>query len=974
MQAGVESDVPNAGNIGRNSVNISANGARPFENSVTFNGMIGDNIVSQGFDDASDKPGIAIPAPDSIQEFKVQTGLYDAEYGRQGGANVNLVTKSGTNDIHGTMFEFVRNNAFNANAFFNNTTGTPKPVLKQNQYGGTVGGPIKKDRMFWFFSYQGTQQSNGISSSSNISVNLPQMGDRSAKALGALYAGKTGLGAAAGGVPIAADGSNINPVALALLNAKINGNYAIPTPQIIQANGTGFSTLSIPAKFTENQVVANIDQVLPSGEHRALKMFWALLPQTLPFGSGNVPGYSEKDKRMNLNFALSDTRPFTPRIVNDLRLGYNRLFVQQVPTEPLKSTDIGLTPAVSEFLGLPSISVSGLFSIGPSSNNDQTMLIHNIELADTLSITKSKHDIRIGGNVSPHRVNWYDAYLARGSISFQSFPDFLLGMSAAQNGTAVSNVSSASTNNGIFRSHPRYNDFSLFIQDDYRPTQRLSLNLGLRYQYNGWQWDARGRNSGFDRSLANYGPIPTGGTFAGFVIPNNANVTVPAGFTVLDRKTMVANENWLGFSPRFGFSFRPISSRNDFVVRGGYGLYWSPLGGTVTMQGWFDPWAVLFTSGGSAGPNSTFQAPFTPAPPPSSAFPVFIPITTGSTRSLEYVASDMKEPYTQSWSLNTQYGLPGGFMMELGYVGSKGTHLDGSLYPNQALLASSGAPIHDQTTNTLQNINSRVPILGFTTRALNEFDNIFDSHYESAQLSLRKQYSNRMTFQVAYTLSHSIDDVGASGSGRNQPLGSYTGDFYNHSGNVGSSSFDRRQRFVTSYLYDIPGLTQTKVLNAVTNGWGFSGVTVIQSGLPFSITDSTAGTIYGASSYAQFAPGMSASNAKLSGRTQDRLNQYFNTSAFAPPPVIGNGTGFGNSGRSILQGPGQANFDMSLKRTFNTPSDKGKVEFRSEFFNVFNHPQFGNPGSARSSASSFGHIQSTVVAPRIMQFALKYMF
>src|SRR5262245_6957684 len=307
MQSGVVSEVPNAGNIGRNSVNISANGARPFENSVTFNGLLADNVVSQGFDDAPDKPGIPIPAPDAIMEFKVQTGLYDAEYGRQGGANVNLVTKSGTNQIHGTLYEFLRNDALNANDFFRNATNQPRGVLKQNQYGGTIGGPIQKDRTFWFFSYQGTQQRNGVSNASSKTVNIPLMGDRSARALGALYAGKRGLQDTPKppnnlpvGVPIAADGSNINPVALALLNVKYpDGSYAIPDPQT-QRNGTGFSAFSIPAKFSENQVVADFDQVLPSGEHRSLKAFWALLPQTLPFSSANVPGYGETDKRMNL--------------------------------------------------------------------------------------------------------------------------------------------------------------------------------------------------------------------------------------------------------------------------------------------------------------------------------------------------------------------------------------------------------------------------------------------------------------------------------------------------------------------------------------------------------------------------------------------------------------------------------------------------------------------------------------------------
>ncbi len=979
MQPGVASDVPNAGAIGRNSVNISANGARPFENSVTFNGLLADNVVSQGFDDAPDKPGIPIPAPDAIQEFKVQTGLYDAEYGRQGGANVNLVTKSGTNEIHGTLYEFFRNDALNANDFFRNLAGQPKGVLKQNQYGGTIGGPIQKDRTFWFFSYQGTVQRNGVSTASSRTLNIPNMGDRSARALGALYAGQRGVQAAGKqGVleAIAADGSNINPVALALLNFKMpDGAYAIPTPQT-QRGTSGFSAFSIPARFSENQVVLDFDQVLPSGERRSFKAFWALLPQTLPFSTANVPGYGEKDKRMNLNFSFDDTRTLNPHLVNDLRFGYNRMFMQQVPFEPVKASQLGMTSPVKEYDTLPLIAVTGFFTIGPNTNNDQSMIIHNSEIADTLSLNKGKHDIRLGGNVAPHQVNWNDVFLTRGSISFQSFPDFLLGMSGTQNGTGVSNVNGASTNNGIMRSHPHYNDFSLFFQDDWRASQRLTMNMGVRYQYNGWQWDARGRNSGFDRRLANYGPIPAGGNYAGFIIPSNSSIVVPPTFTKLDRKTMVEKENWLGFSPRIGLAFRPIASNNNFVIRTGYGLYWSPLGGTVTMQGWFDPWAVSYSGGGTSAPQATFQNPFAGAtPPPTEAFPVFIPIGQAPTRQILYMNPTMKEPYTQQWSFNTQYGF-GSYIFELGYVGTKATHLNASYGANQALLASPEHPIHDQTTNTTANLNQRVPVLGFSTGGLSEYDNVFDSSYNSMQASLRKQYANRLSFQVSYTFSHSIDDVGASSGGRNQPIGQYTGDIYNHRGNRGSSSFDRTHRFVASYVYNLPGIAGNSALNHVFGGWAVSGVTTIQSGLPFSITDSTSGNIFGRTGYAQFAPGKSASDAALTGKTQDRLTKYFDTSVFVPPPAIGNGFGFGNSGRSILRGPGQANFDLSLKKVFATGglSEKGNLEFRSEFFNVLNHPQFGNPGTARTTPASFGFISNTVVAPRIVQFALKYLF
>lgn len=293
--------------------------------------------------------------------------------------------------------------------------------------------------------------------------------------------------------------------------------------------------------------------------------------------------------------------------------------------------------------------------------------------------------------------------------------------------------------------------------------------------------------------------------------------------------------------------------------------------------------------------------------------------------------------------------------------------------PNQALLASPERPVNGQTTNTVANVNLRTPLLSWTTGGLREFQGGFASNYHSMQFSVKKQYSQGLTFLTAYTWSHGIDDVGASGGGRNQPLGGFTGDYYNRRANRASSDFDRRHRLITSYVWEIPGFQNNAALNAVLGGWSFSGVTTIQSGSPFSISDNRSGTIYGVSSYAQFAPGKGAGDAILSGRTQDRLNRYFDTSVFTTAPAIGNGTGFGNVGRNILRGPGQINFDMALLKMFTIREDH-KIEFRSEFFNIFNTPQFSRPGTALSTAASFGVISTTVVAPRIIQFALKYKF
>jgi hypothetical protein len=970
LSPGASANVPNAGGLGRNSTDISSNGARPLENSVIMNGLVVDNVMSLGFGDTNDKTGIPVPSPDAIQEFKVQGGLYDAEYGRQGGANVNIVTRTGSNDFHGSAFEFFRNDALNANEFFRNRAGQPKSVLKQNQFGGTLGGRIARDETFFFLSYQGTRQRNGVSGNSIRNTFLPVLGDRSPRTLGTLYGGRAGV---FGGVPIAADGSNINPIALAVLNARLpNGEYAVPDPQTVTPNNlTGQSAFSFPAKFTEDQVIFNIDHAFQRGDRIALKTMFAKFPQELPFSAANVPGFGEVDKKANIVIGISETHAFSPTFFNEFRMGYNRTYAQQKPLQPLKAAAIGLTPAVREFDTIPSIAVTGLFQIGPQSDNFQEYIIHGQEIADTASLVKGRHSIRFGGSVNPYQVKTTDIYLKTGSISFQTLPDFLLGMSGTQNGTPFSNINSSSIANGIHTRHPRFVNFALFAQDDVRFNSQLTVNAGLRYQFNGQQTDARGQNANFDSRLVTGVPPPEG-TFAGLTIPSNANVAVPPGFTKLATRTVVDHNNWLGFSPRLGIAYRPVAGLESFVMRAGYGIYWAALAGTMTQQAWFGPWYISNQIGGATASEATFQNPF-PAVPQIEEFPAFLRYNYNTNNVFFYVDPTVKQPYTQQWSLNFQQGFAN-FVAEVGYVGSKSTHILGRVFPNRALLASPESPINGQTTNTLQNINLRTPVPGLGPRGLNDQATLFDSNYHSLQTSLKKQYSGGSTFLLAYTYSHSIDNADA-GSGRNGALSSFTGDFQNRAANRASSSFDRRHRFVASYVFELPRIAALHgAAGQALNGWAVSGLATLQSGLPFSITDSTAATIFGATSYAQFANGKSASDAQKSGRTQDRLTQYFDTTVFGPPPAIGNGTGFGNAGRNILTGPGQVNFDLALRKAFAIRQESQNVEFRTEFFNVFNHSQFGNPGTAKTSAASFGVISSTVVAPRIIQFALKYQF
>ncbi len=991
LSPGVTANVIDAGALGRNSVNISANGGRPWDNNVVMNGMNADNPISQGFDDAPDKTGVPVPSPDAIEEFKIQTGLYDAEFGKEGGGTVNIVTKSGTNQFHGSAFEFFRNTALDANSFFQNASGAPKPIFRQNQYGGTIGGPIVRDKLLFFVSYQGTDQANGISTSSNQTTYLPVVGGRSRQALGAIYGGQTG---AFGGVAVAPDGSNINPVALTILNAKLpNGQYAIPSPCVLTNATTGYCPISSPALFHEKQIIGNGDVTLTAKQRLTLKTLYSRDPTSLPFQvSTNVLGFGENDYHANANFSLSHTYSITATMVNEVRAGYSRNLVNQLPVEPFTASALGITPP-TQVNGTPSIYVNGLFSIGTNRNNDQLIRQNQVEVADTLSKVLGRHQLKFGGGANPTRIKYSDLFVQRGEINIQSFPDFLLGMSGAQNGSPYSNLSQTLAGNGRPATYPVLNNFNLFAQDDFRVNDQLTLNLGLRYQFNGQPYFADGKMSNWDFRLFPKNGPPAGGTLDGLVLAGNvpADITIPPGVIKLNHNPLIDSQNWLGFSPRVGLAWRPIKGLENTVVRVGYGLFWSAIPATMSIGTTAQqPFYASVVAGGAINPSVTLQNPF-PTVPQLSNFPLYQPVQLGSNQTTYPYDPVFKQPHTHQYSANIQTEIKK-TLFTAGYVGSRTTNIEAFVPLNQAGLASPSDPIHGQTTNTLENLLLRVPFIGFApgydsvgdfmnsycTSAQNCLANPYGgkpywSRYNSVQFSANRRFSNGLAFSGAYTWNHSIDIISSYPNGRQQSLNGPLGDYHNPA--VGPSDFSRKNVFTASYLYDIPKLAWAKgALGTAINGWSVSGVVIVESGLPFSIMDSTGGTILGVNngdgSLAEFAAGKGPHDVPVSSPT---LSRYFNTGVFAPPPVIGDGTGLGNAPRNFMTGPGFWNTDLAVAKVFPV-REPATLEFRTEFFNLFNHPNFANPGSDVGSPQSLGVISSTVSAPRILQFALRIRF
>ena len=970
LSPGVIVELPDAGALGRNNQNVAAEGAKTTDNNFQFNGIDANNISENSASGFGAEVGVAIPAPDTIAEFKVQTGLYDAGYGRSAGANVNLISRTGGNQFHGNVWEFLRNDALDANDFFLNQNGQPRPVLKQNQFGFTFGGPIRRDKTFFFASYQGSIQRNGESSLSLQSAFLPPLtNDRSAAALGALFAGQTG---AFGGVAVAPDGSNINPAALALLNFKFpDGSFAIPGPQTLLPGGIGESSFSSPARFHEDQFTLNLDHAVSARNEASARFFFSQDHERTPFESfgANLPGWGQNETDKNAMLVLSDTHTFTSQVVNSARFGYVRFNGAQVSQSPIRAADVGIASPTG-LPQIPAIDINGLFMIGSNGSPFFFEATNTFVGQDTVSYTFGRHSVRAGFEAKRTQLNVNAPFVTDGFSFFLSFPDFLLGETAAQNGSPVSNVFEVSGASGLFPKAERYTDLAGFIQDDYRVSPTFTLNAGLRYEFFGPPSDVHGQLPNFDPALADPNP-PTSGTLTGLVLNSNYHGPLPAGVTQTS-DTGLWQKDYKDFGPRVGFAWQ-LHGQPDIVLRGGYGIYYQRLSGQLALDTiGAAPFALQVLRSGPSNADATLQVPFNPALPPPSSFPVFVPRFAGSSTFFPAISRSIRSPYLQEYGLDVQYQPARDLLWEIGYVGSYGSRLTGCLQFNQAGLASPSNPIRGETTNTLENLSERAPLLGVGGGSF-ECETAFHSNYNALQTSVRETFRHGLDFLASYTYSKSLD-VTSGGNGNASPfdLTFITNDQMDPNNAYGPSDFDRTHRFVLSFVERAPDLRSGPwVAREVLSHWQFSGIAVLQSGLPITPVDSTAGTIYG-NSVSSVRAECTGAPVASSGPIAVRLNGYFNTAAFAPAPAIGDGTGFGSCGTGIAHGPDQRNLDFGVQRTFQT-TERSNVEFRAEFFNLTNTPKFGLP--VRDFASSaFGLISNTVANPRIVQLALKFNF
>lgn len=990
LSPGVNSEVTNAGTLGRgdSQQSLSAAGSSIQDNNFEMNGIEVDDVQGSG----TFSGGNPIPNPDTIQEFNVQTLAYDASYGRNSGANVNVVTRGGTNTFHGSGFEFFRNTAMNANDFFLNQLNEPRPVLQQNQFGFTLGGPIVKDKLTFFTAYQGTRQANGYASTCYSSFNEPALTstNRTAAGLGALFAGQAGYAGTGGGANvIQADGSNISPQAIAALNFKLpNGQYMVPNAQAIRGTGNpataGAVVLSQACPFNEDQYIGDADWNQSQRSTWQERFFFVNSHETLSLnppglGGAAVPGFATSNPNHFRNFTLSNSYVLSPQLLNQAIIGYNRIVAATQQATPFTWSDLGVNapegPSIDDNV-LPQLAIVGLFGLG--GNGQENINVQNqYSIVDNVSYTKGRHSLRFGGGIDLDQVA-YDDYRFYGGIQFQTFADFLLGRpggSAASggNGTPYSNVYYTLDVPGLLdRNFDIYNA-NLYAQDDIQLSRRFVLNAGFRYERLGGMAEENGRNANTNFAALNPNP-PAAGTLQGFEVAGNYPGTPPAGVTVLHgSKLAYSGDGQNTINPRIGFSWM-LPGTNRLVLRGGYGVFHQAISGQPTVQLIFQqPWAALRTQEQTA--TASFANPFQPA----IAFPTFLPYSPTTTLSGTAFAQNIRPPMIQHYSANLQAQVAKSTIFELGYIGSRGDHLIVMTSPNQAQYASPQAPIRGVTTNTIANITQRLPVLGFGPSTYNQIGSSAQSWYNAMEASITRRFSNGLQFLASYTWAKDLSTE--NGGVSNITAGSELGNQLDLAHNYGPDSFIRPQRFVFSGAYQFPDLFKgDRLLGDVFREWNLSGVVTLQDGHRLTITGVNSNNVLGITSdFAQLSGTCTPHQYVNPGATHSKVNDYINTSCFTSAyPVVGSdgiATGFGNSRPGIVAGPGQRDVDAALSKTFGVswPKEKTNFEFRLEAFNLFNTPQFSDPITAENEAT-FGEIQTAAVAPRILQTALKIHF
>ena len=901
----------------RGGFNVS--GHQETENNYVLDGV--DNA-----DEATMQPTNR-PSVDGIQEFKILTGVYSAEYGRYSGGQVLITTKSGSNDFHGTVYEFLRNSDMDARNFF---SPHDVPAFRRNQFGASNGGPVRKNRTFYFATFEGLRLTDQVTGLTTVPTLAQDFGN---------FAGQATIKEPGTGTPFPGNiipSAVLNPISQALLHY-----FPAPTSAGL-ANNYNYSMLG---NEQDDQFSGRVDQVVSAKNNLFVSYQFAdrttLYEDNTVCGSRTIPGFGCLEPERDQGLAINDVHIFSPDVVNELRLGYNRIrtarYNQDASFGNVDQT-LGIPqpgpsgPQIIGNLGVPIVSVSGLATIGDPNNLPQGRRNNTYNLIDGLSWIDGKHTFKFGGDYKYFIYNyaWPDIAQARGSFSFNgqytgaAFGDFLLG-----------DIRSTSVSPGDPTVRSYTPSAGLYVQDDWKATRRLTLSYGLRYELSFPQKARLAREATFDPTT---GLVP---------VMNGELLNAVGGKLVNVGANPLGNTAWnvqMGdWAPRFGFAFRPFAN-DKTVLRGGYGIFYDAGSGTdASVSGLFRGIPFRLSETFTNTPTQNIATYTNPYPSTTVAVGGFTPYG---------VAYDLKTPGVQQWSFGVEHEVAHDLVLETTYLGSKGGHLFES-YDINLPTPGPGA------------IQARRPYPQWGP--ITWVDPVGNSEYQSLSVRLEKRYSSGLSFLMAYTYSHSIDEDPMNDSGDGEvsimnPLDLHA--------NRGDSPFDIRQRLVTSLVYELPfgahrafGSNLPGYLRAPISGWETTAIVTEQTGPPFTVVTSTDISNTGAADR-PFVVG----NPNLANPTP---TDWFNAAAFSIVEPAG-AYAYGNEGRNNLRAGGIGNVDFGLFRNF-TLSERFGLQFRSELFNIFNHPNFGLPVNNVNS-SSVGQVTQTSTSSRDIQLALKLVF